>query len=294
MNESYSARIEKVDFLASIPPGFYALLSIMFALNSIYKDRIPVEVYATIVGPNVSAGTASLTAIVVLFLTYLLGTILRSFPVNRVNKWVVSILRMWNSFLDACSLTIMSRRATPLRRRRAINFRPRILAYPSFYRDKFPYWRFLRRVHNMVTKCDRSIPEIKLPHRGKKYAMSGRLFDYWKIVLCQEAPGTFALGQSREARSRMFSGMILASVVGVICAVFAGFLGAVDLRPLGVILFLVSSGSLIVFARYFPAVRAQEARDIFLGYLVWLQMKGRHATGEEEDKRETAALIAKA
>jgi len=91
------------------------------------------------------------------------------------------------------------------------------------------------------------------------------------MVLCQKATDAFVYTQSLEARSRFFAGMVPASFLS---AVFSGLVLLNTSSAWHVwaqLLFCLSIAFLALFGFFLRGVRALEARELYLSYLVLLK-----------------------
>ncbi|MBI3418380.1 MAG: hypothetical protein HY043_24080 [Verrucomicrobia bacterium] len=103
------------------------------------------------------------------------------------------------------------------------------------------------------------------------------IFNFWKMVLCQEAESAFLFTQELEARVRLFAGMFWAGAVGLAITLVGSFLVAMNFFGIHLIkpdwckpLALLTGLSLILcalFGSQLRRVRKHEVRQLFTAYL---------------------------
>lgn len=249
MPEPYFSRIGKVDFFGALIPGSYALLSIVLALTAVLGEESPREVWKYLESWKGSTAVVALLGVLLLVASYLVGSVLRVIRIDAIDAVAFRFIR-WISgwFLprpengDAtccrcdevrrsaerllphsaitdmdgypvCSECCRGRRNTVIRRRDE-----RRTWHELLFQSRFPYWNALRVNYRKLKEYKTCVPKVTLPSNDAPHGMA--VFDYWKMVLCTEAPEAFAYTQSLEARVRMFAGMIWAGLLGLVCASF--------------------------------------------------------------------------
>lgn len=245
-------RVGRIDFLGVVVPGFYMCCAIAFALMAIADT-----------GGTGSAWERMLSfleplerwpvAALLLFASYVLGSIPRTVPVN---------------FTDGvCSVFHKAAKDDDSWYGRLIN-------------SNFPYVPMLEVSAGELNEQLAFSPKVVAPKQTRSI-MS--LFDFWKTTLCHESPATFSLVQSLEGRVRWFVGMFWAACTGLLGGLIAAIVSAVRggasdpwLAP-AVAAGLISALVGLFFGARLRFVRGEEANQVFLAYVAC--MKGRPVLG---------------
>lgn len=179
------SRVTSLDFFGVVIPGLYltciiSLFGFLF-LDDVTPEKSPWKVINDSVASVTVAG-----GMLMLFVSYLLGSISRAFPV----KWP-----------DALCGFIRRDRQWPW------PFRSR----PEIYNAEYPYPKSLERQfvalgeHNRFdVRCD--------PTDEPDSHVS---INFWKVEVCEESAPLFLEVSRAEARTRMFAGMFWATGISV-------------------------------------------------------------------------------
>jgi hypothetical protein len=242
----------RIDFLAIVVPGFYLLANfwlVVLALN--HPDG---ESLWTAVQEAVRAPTENWTVFLgIILASYLLGSLVRAIPVNHADElW--RVLGWLAGYLPPATRTEWSKI------------------------DWFPYREVLQETLSHVEKCravgvadpDRACLRNVVSGDGKQLHTA---YNYWKVAICDTAPGAFEFTQELESRVRLFAGMFWAGGLGAVLLV-GGFL-VTAARGFGIDWgFVAVFGVSLLIAAAFGAnigrVRREEVRYVFLTYLVYL------------------------
>ena len=240
-------RLGNVNFFAALPSGFYTILvlSIMvaalcpeaeFAGDSIWH---PIEVAF-----NGEANSAMVIAVVLLS-SYMAGASLRALPVTYASRIVPR----------------SSSRPFP-------GLGELLRAF-----EELNAWKGIRR----LLPVDPTGPLLYLRSFEKEADKSGRrkdaesalciAFNLCKDWLCVHHQSAFSYYESFEARTRFFSGMLLASCVGFVCGVVSGIATTGASWPDRWGVAFVSFAIWGLCASAFNRARAEEARVLAFLYL---------------------------
>jgi hypothetical protein len=142
----------------------------------------------------------------------------------------------------------------------------------TFGRSEFPYPTVLRSMLRQMSE-EAAASDLEPKRLPKLESISSNTFNYWKDVLCIQAPGAFAFYQTFEARSRFFTSMFWAGVSGLV-----GGLG-IAVQSLGrswplapsIQLLVLSAILVVAFGLQLRRVREQEARVLLTLFSVLMQ-----------------------
>ncbi|HHM06263.1 MAG TPA: hypothetical protein ENJ19_11080 [Gammaproteobacteria bacterium] len=239
-------KIGKIDFFAVLPSGTYILLSFYIFVIAGTDSQMQggASLWAAFIPLVDLTHSKPTTLLLMLFSSYLLGSVLRALPVSFSEK--------------------------------AVNM---------FFSDKepFPYQSELDNFFSELKRNSRiaGIDGHTVPDGGN--AITKRVFNYWKHVICLHAPEAFVNYQEFEARTRFFSGMFLAGAIGAFVSLLC-LVKALSYAPAWYLLVL----SVLVALSYglsVRRVRVQEATTLAGLYLAYLQHTkvNRHATPLDEE-----------
>lgn len=239
------SRVSRFDFFAIMAPGFYILSTFVVVATAIYDNGAAVNAWVRLLSIVEKASSPWPMVIGIILLSYLIGTIPRAVPVNRADK-ICKYLFKW------------------LQREGYVRF---------LYEDHFPFRRVLEKQLTAL-QSNGFANSIKIPKEGTTHS----LFNFWKMIVCEQSPAAFAFTQGLEARVRLFSGMIWAGVAGIVvslsgilwCGVAAGALTYPWLSPM-LTLFIVSTVIALMFGLRLRVVRGDEVVYLFLAYIVLAQ-----------------------
>jgi hypothetical protein len=236
------SRVGRFEFFSIMTPGFHILVVLVFLAHG-FGDQGHATTAWQRLEPLVETVSANWPlAIVLLFSTYLLGSIPRAMSVSRLDEgWPKRIGR------------IFAKRETWTRR---------------LYDDEFPYRGALQLTLNAL-KENKIAEGQSISREGTSHTM----FNFWKMVLCCNASEAFAYLQNLEERVRLFAGMIRAGVFGLlgtiallIACVFSAETRNVWLVPTAG-LCAISLVMIVTFSRYLRPLRGWEVNHVFLAYV---------------------------
>ncbi len=111
---------------------------------------------------------------------------------------------------------------------------------------------------------------------------------YWKMMLCVGCPSAFAHAQAIEARIRFHSGMIWATLVGVVCTACGSLVTSMAWRsPLRALLVFSLVLALLLVPIYRRA-RSAEPVEVFLAYLCCLGSESPAAAARTHDSEDSS------
>lgn len=239
------------EFFPVMAPGLYVVLAIAAVSVAMGDDSTGATLWEKF-KPFVKLLTDYWPlSILVIFAAYLLGNILRAFPVNLSDR----ICRRWF--------------------RRTVSLRDRY-----FFDFEFPYKVLIKEYVEMLPKygvlSDKLLPNKEEIDEMKPYVLH-TMFNYFKLVLCTGAPDAFVYIQEFELRVRLFSGMFWAGLVGIITNIilavyvfankdFEIWIGFI------VVYFIISLVLVLLFGRQLPRVRGQEAVHVYLAYFAYMKL----------------------
>lgn len=145
----------------------------------------------------------------------------------------------------------------------------------------FPYDAYLRECHQAVQSYyEKNNPpksDLVLP-AGLQAGVSGSvhgppqtdanvaLFNFWKAAICTTPEALYGRTQSAEARVRMISGMIVATMVAMIVCLVQSIVVKFTFQPAAAG-FAASFFLLSLFLWFLRDARKEEARDTYFAYL---------------------------
>lgn len=229
-NSSPLSGIGKVDFFAVLPAGFYIFLVIYLVfLND--GNSEPTNIWEQIKSLAKDMKENPILVLFILFASYLLGSIIRTIPVD----WADSIVPPYKS------------------------------KFP--YLDKLEEtYSFLEKNAEMVLINPKIMPQF---HKDKEKMRL--FLNYCKCPLCMYAPQSFVYYETFEARSRLFVGIFWAGILGVIGFLIMlirvwnfTFIPAWHL-------FFMSTALVIPFGLSIKRVRRQEVNTLWSSYIAYLQ-----------------------
>jgi len=224
-------RIEKIDFFAVLPAGFYVFVVLFIDYHAYLAPKAfsGGTIWNPILSLAENAGNKPVILALVLFVCYLLGSSLRALPV----KWVEQVT-------------------------------------PPF-RVEFPYPTKLKKALAELKADEKALcfNSEKPPCIGDAVEMS--VFNYWKDTLCIEAHQAFAYYQTFEARTRFFAGMFWSGCIGVVGGIAVLRHTAANSLPDKSILLVLSLLIVAIFGSQFRRVREQEARVLLTLFAVHMQ-----------------------
>jgi cytochrome bd-type quinol oxidase subunit 2 len=255
----------RIDFLAVVVPGFYVLANLwLVGLAFTYREN---EDLWQAVQAAVQTPTENWTVFLGIILTsYLLGSLLRAVPVNAADRAAQLLL-------------------APLRL--VLGLLPWLRAYGLRF-EPFPYRSILKDTLDNVASCgglrglnDPAVTAlreaVKVPDPTQEFSAEALLhtaYNYWKVVVCDRAPGAFEFSQELESRVRLFAGMFWAGLLGIVLLVggfwAAGLRGYLSEWRFWAAL-AVSAAIGVGFGLNVGRVRREEVRHVFLAYLTLLR-----------------------
>jgi hypothetical protein len=280
-------RIQPVDFFAVWVPGAYvvgcACVAIFGGLDPLWvKEGMPVWLRVS----------------VALYVSYLLGSVIRAFPVDgpdRVCGWLVRFVllppiecvfsRSWKS--GPVNVEGSRKSGSARRSGRASTIPEKLSNNSLVYRERFPYPRLLRRRYEQLRR-GADVPKwLRDAVDAGKAGDPHVHFDYW--ATCVSAQGDAPAGRVREleTRTRLVAGMLWAGILSVIALILRMALSSKN-APLAPPLLGSSIALALIFGWRLRSVRATEARGVFLAYLYHVErpQPPRAAAGHPADDNE--------
>lgn len=255
------SRIGRFDFFAILAPGFCLVVIVVLLVTALMTGP-------ALNSPDAISSLRPLDAIkdvsslikdqwpfglVLFFLAYMAGSILRAIPVNMIDR-VCGPLFKWTAARDYDL---------------------------SLYEEEFPYRPMLQKELEALEKngldASLSVPPKKTAHTT---------FNLWKLMLCDRSPNAFAYSQELEGRVRLFSGMLWGAIAGAVLGAIGFLLSLVGVFNVG--WSLVMGGIAVVSILFFGLlgwrlrrVRAEEVQAVFFG-IVNLRLKTTDSCGEPQ------------
>jgi hypothetical protein len=241
-------RIEKIDFFAVFPAGFYVFVVLFIDYQAFLSPDafLGKSIWSPVLNLAETVGSKPINLALILFVCYLLGSSLRALPV----KWV--------------------ERLTPP------------------FRLEFPYPDRLKKVLKELAsnrKASDFDPE-RPPIITNDVEMS--VFNYWKDTLCIGTHDAFAYYQTFEARTRFFAGMFWSGCIGTVGGTAVLFHRCVSDFPDKYIPLVLSVILVAVFGGQFRRVREQEAGVLVTLFAVHMQKRNISQQDSPPDQRERA------
>ena len=239
------------DFFSILIPGFYLLVALITILLSFSNDQFNLIFCSWDELKKLCHNWNSYWPLYffLFFIAYLLGHILRAFPVKKADK-ICKNLFFWTTTKNSLD---------------------RI-----YYTTNFPYHKALSRVlsnlqdnqNNIISKEIFSLPEKKNLHSA---------FNFFKATLCAESTSSFLYTQTFEARVRLFAGIFWSGCCSILLYLFFGIY-AIHSNDGSWTLFhscflTVSIIITLLIGMQLPRVRGQEVEYVFLSYLSYVVNK---------------------
>jgi hypothetical protein len=247
------ARLRTVEFFGTLVPGLFMVAAVCFGyMVADAKDLA--EVYKRLLDHfNSSFGWYPIA--IVLFSAYMLGSVLRAFPVWKLDNLLgVAFGRLVSkSASEAKTLLYREKREPPVDGKK------------TYKNSSFPYPALLTYDRKQLADAGCISQDSKNPFENARGASAHIAFDYCKEYVSRKSTTAAARIQEFEARTRMLYGMVWASVLGSIGAIIIS-IAHTNWFPL-VWLFL-SIPIVIVFGQRLRFVRGVEARMAFYAYLI--------------------------
>lgn len=223
------SKIGKVEFFAVMPSGFY-VLNIAFILLYEKAWHPPADALWDHINPMLELTKDNpVILIFILFVSYLLGSILRAIPVGWSER--VSKLGIRSQFPYQIDIETVRTHLEETR---------------CFYTQD---------------TCDLSIP-------GDTDSIHV-VFNHWKDILCVNSPEAFDYYRAFEARTRYFSNMFLSGLAGIIGSlIMMGRSGNLQYGPAWY-LFGISLIILVPFGLQLKRVRLQEVKVLQSLMIAW-------------------------
>jgi hypothetical protein len=155
----------------------------------------------------------------------------------------------------------------------------------------FPYRETLKYIKAELLQV-KLIEDITLPEDKNAWH---DIYNYWKMAICIESPGSFYLIQDLEGRVRMFAGMFWAGAAGILGSVIIAlgfFINGAAMSVWGgyiLFMFILSAIIAVSFALNLKRVRRQEVISVFLAYL-YLQKRAKDEDKKEKGKEKGSVL----
>lgn len=135
--------------------------------------------------------------------------------------------------------------------------------------DRFPFPRALRLNLRGLQKSN--CVGSHLPVIPKDPAAMIVVFDCWKSILRVRVPTAYAHVRSLEGRVRMFVGLFWAGLLGIVVGASVLVFRSQGWSRPSLVVMLVSAAMFIAFGSRVRHVRAEEANEVLLAYLCYLQ-----------------------
>lgn len=228
-------KISKVEFFAVLPAGTYVMLSIYLYFVSVDSNNSTTLWHEFKLLIELTHSQPTALLLLV-FCSYLLGSVLRAIPVSYAEK-----------LMDA--------------------FRKDV--------ETFPYPDHTKGIISRLNdKSD--IANIKTsvnPNLDKEVCKN--VYNYWKDVVCIRTPTAFSHYQEFESRTRFFSSMCMAGVVGIIVSGVILFENLHSLHTPAVYLLILSTCVTLAYGLNIKRVRGQEVSTLTGLYIAHIQNKER-------------------
>ncbi len=253
--ESTLGRIRSIDLVGVLLPGLVVVGSFSFNWAA-WHARSDAALWQ-LLDRHLHSEPKWYPALLVLILSYLAGSVIRSLPVSVVDNWTGQLGRACISLFARVTSAQGASEQKPSRVR-------------LLYAAEFPYCPMLESFREELVKSgsldgSRPIPSA----RGGDYYHHAA-FDYWKTFVAQGSPALTLRLQEHEGRARMFYGLFWATSFCVAASTFA-FCHVCLLVTTWVL--GVSVASFVVFALQLRHVRGQEARQVYCAFVVLCQLK---------------------
>jgi hypothetical protein len=183
-----------------------------------------------------------------LLFAYVLGSMLRAFPVSPA---------------DNLCCGARDRISSLLKLKRPTGWRAAALSSRFF-----PYPKMLEIVQRALIEAENGSEPLALKIGDGDNLIAS--FDYWKLVLCQRAPALFAICQAQEARVRYFVGLFWAGCIGVALGLVSMLLSTSAWFWPEAAVTSISVLFATVFGMRLRYIRAEEAQTVFCAYVAYL------------------------
>jgi hypothetical protein len=230
------SRVNTVDFFGVLVPGVYVAANLSLLGFAFVDPNITTDPAWSIIN-NAVVNVELNKLLLLLLISYLLGSTARALPVNtvdRVSGWVNS--------------TII----------------PRKKARRQAYAENFPYLNLLEGIFTDLNKNN----SFTISNRPKAEPTPMAAFNYWKAVIAKESPNLVAQIRAAEARVRMFAGIVWATAFSLAVCLIALLCprGQSWWQPF-VFSACCSFTLLLVFVTLIRSMRREEARAVYVGFL---------------------------
>lgn len=242
------------DLFALMVPGSYVLASIGVTCITIVSAVTQQDPLAAVSLINYVVAHQWPAAVALAALAYLIGQVIHAFPVNRADK--------------ICSLLLRSF----MKNKWSV----------ELYKGRFPYFNLLELIFEHLKTTHPEVPNFEVPNSETPLHT---VFNFWKLAVCQEEPGLFALAQYKESRVRLYAGMFWSGLISITLAIVA-FLAIPIFTELRIFILLrtgwtwILGGQLfaslvltIMFGYHLRRVRGQEVETVFLSFLHVLEKR---------------------
>lgn len=158
----------------------------------------------------------------------------------------------------------------------------------DLYHESFPYPKMLEKIKEELVQA-RLVEDFPLP-KDKRGLHD--LYNYWKTMICIDAPASFAFTQDLESRVRMFAGMFWAGVAGIVgsfLAIISFSFNQAAYTVWGVYILVMLGLSvtlMLAFGLNLKRVRGQEVSSVFLAFL-YIQKKNKDTENKEKAQEKT-------
>lgn len=262
--QSTVARIRTVEFFGVLLPGLYVMSAIGFAFVS--AGARDWGTLSSKLKAALAVDPKWLPTIAVLFASYIMGSMVRAFPVDSVDRRIGGLVR-WIRGLN------------PKKDKENAQGSMLYLLYGS----DFPYQPWLEHHHALIVTTQKYLNSSAAVQESLKTGIlpgDFRLhvvFDFWKAWLYAVEPDAGSHIQESEARTRMFCGMFWACIIAFIVSA----VGSIWSHMCWVSA-CVSALIVIMCAWRLRHIRGEEARQIFFSYIVNESRKGTQKTHAEQ------------
>lgn len=144
----------------------------------------------------------------------------------------------------------------------------------TFRGSEFPYPDVLKKMLDQM-KNEATASHLNPDLLPTLQGVSSHTFNYWKDMLCIRAPEAFSFYQTFEARSRFFTGMFWAGLVGLVSSLIMSIKIITQQYPItpAIHLLFLSVPLIIAFGWQIRRVREQEARLLLALFVAFIQQE---------------------
>jgi hypothetical protein len=250
----FTDRIEKIDFFAVLPAGIYVMSVLCVCMYEWAYPTSETKTIFSILTQIACILNKNVTfAILVIFGAYIVGSIIRSVPVDWA-EW--SIPHTKKSEISSAGELEKTTTEEP---KKSTNKEA----------NKFPYQNLLidalkdLKDAEAATKIDKgSLPDI-----SKNF--SRNVYNFWKDTLCNFSSNGFDYYERYETRARFSAGMFWAGILGILGG------GYLIYYKIGLEIILFSLLIIVVFRLHLGRVRKQEVKVLLFLYISYLQEKNK-------------------